>query len=163
MGKKKIKETDKVKGFLKGFKDFITRGNVVDLAIGVLIGGAFGKIVTSLVNDVIMPPIGLLLGDVNFADLRITLKPDVIVDNAITDPGIFIYYGKFIQTTIEFLIIAFVIYFVVNMILRRKQFLAKLEAELNPVVEEPKEVVVPEDIQLLREIRDALKKNNEEK
>ncbi|HHT98505.1 MAG TPA: large-conductance mechanosensitive channel protein MscL [Acholeplasma sp.] len=144
-----------------GFKDFITRGNIIDLAIGVLIGGAFGKIVTSLVNDVIMPPIGILLGNADFTSLSIVLKDAVYTADGetILTPAVVIAYGKFIQTTVEFLIIAFVIYTVVNVIIRRRQFLEKLEQQVAvEPVEEPKEEVVPEDILLLREIRDELKK-----
>lgn len=159
--KKKLDEKTRVKGFFMGFKDFITRGNIVDLAIGVLIGGAFGKIVTSLVNDVIMPPIGILLGNADFRSLSIVLKEAVYAADGetILTPAVVIAYGNFIQTTVEFLIIAFVIYTVINVIVRRRQFLEKLEQQVAvEPVEEPKEEVIPEDILLLREIRDELKK-----
>ena len=103
---------------LKEFKEFIMRGNVMEIAIGFIIGGAFGKIVTSLVNDVIMPPIGLLLGGVNFSDLVITLKAAVGETAAVT-----MNYGKCIQTIVDFLIVAWVIFLLVKGLnaLRRKQ------------------------------------------
>ncbi|MGM1048429.1 MAG: large conductance mechanosensitive channel protein MscL [Bacillota bacterium] len=112
-----------LKGFIKEFKEFAMRGNVIDLAIGVVIGGAFGKIVTSIVNDIIMPPIGVLLGGVNFKDLIIKLKPDMrlpdgsevttLADaNAVGAPVLAI--GQFINTMIDFLIIAFCIFLLVK-------------------------------------------------
>jgi len=133
------------------FKAFATRGNVVDLAVGIIIGSAFGKIVSSFVADVIMPPIGLLLGGVKFTDLKFILK-DPVMDAAgkvITD-AVSINYGNFIQTTIDFLIIAFSIFMMIKGInsLKRKE------------VPPPQEVFVPppthEEL-LLREIRDILK------
>lgn len=113
----------RLKGFIKEFKEFAMRGNVVDLAVGVVIGGAFGKIVTSIVNDVIMPPIGLLLGGVNFKDLIIRLKPDMKMPdgskintlaeaNTVGAPVIAI--GQFVSTIIDFLIIAFCIFLLVK-------------------------------------------------
>lgn len=131
---------------LKEFKDFAMRGNVIDLAVGVIIGGAFGKIVTSLVNDLIMPLLGLILGNVNFKNLKIVLKAaqgDV--------PESAILYGAFIQNVFDFLLIALSIFIVVRLLnrLKRKQ------------VEEKKEeapALPAEDIVLLTEIRDLLKK-----
>ncbi|HHW79328.1 MAG TPA: large conductance mechanosensitive channel protein MscL [Acholeplasmataceae bacterium] len=158
----------RAKTFFAGFKDFVTRGNIVDLAIGVVIGGAFGKIVTSLVNDVIMPPISLLLGNQEIGDLKWVLR-DATLDTAgaVIDPEIALRYGAFIMLIIEFLIIAFAIYAVVTLIIRRRAFLEKVEAEekarqeaSKPKVEEVKEVVIPEDIKLLTEIRDLLKKQD---
>ena len=161
----KIKKIKKVrKGFFSGFKDFVTKGNVIDLAVGVIIGGAFGKIVTSLVNDIIMPPIGYLIGDSDFKDLSIILKS--ATENT---PEIGIHYGNFIMTIIEFLIIAFSIYFVLTLIIRRKAFQEKLlkeEAERLAALEEKEAVVevvekvIPEEILLLREIRDSLNKKD---
>lgn len=93
----------------KEFKAFAMRGNVVDMAVGIIIGGAFGKIVSSFVNDVIMPPIGMLLGGVDFSNLMITLK------EAVGDvPAVAISYGKFVNTVIDFIIIAFAIFMVVK-------------------------------------------------
>jgi len=133
------------------FKVFAMRGNVVDLAVGIIIGTAFGKIVSSFVADVIMPPIGLLLGGVKFTDLKVILK-DPVMDAAgkvVTDV-VSINYGNFIQTAIDFLIIAFVIFMMIKVMnsLKRKEILV------------PDEVFVPlpthEEL-LLREIRDILK------
>ena len=100
------------------FRDFAVKGNVVDMAVGIIIGGAFGKIVTSVVNDVIMPPIGVLLGGVNFADLAITLKAAVGETAAVT-----LNYGKFIQTVVDFMIVAGAVFLLVKGIntMRRKQ------------------------------------------
>ena len=108
---------------LKEFKKFITRGNVIDLAIGVIIGAAFGKIVTSFVNDILMPPIGLLLGRVNFTDLFITLSGEAYatLEEAQAAGAATINYGVFINTIIDFLIVAFVIFLVVKQVNRLKK------------------------------------------
>ncbi len=108
---------------LKEFKEFALRGNVVDLAIGVIIGGAFGRIVTSLVNDVIMPPLGLLLGDVNFADLFISLNGQKYDSLAAAQAAgaVTINYGSFINTVIDFIIVAFVIFLLVRTMNRLKR------------------------------------------
>ncbi|HWQ35314.1 MAG TPA: large-conductance mechanosensitive channel protein MscL [Blastocatellia bacterium] len=102
-------------GMAKDFGDFIKRGNVIDLAIGVVIGAAFGKVVASVVDGIIMPPIGKVLGGVNFSDLKYVLDP-AITDAAgkVTKPEAAILYGAFIQTVIEFLIIAFVVFLIVK-------------------------------------------------
>jgi large conductance mechanosensitive channel len=105
------------------FKEFAVKGNVVDMAVGIIIGGAFGKIVTSLVNDVIMPPIGVLLGGVNFSDLAITLKAAVGETAAVT-----LNYGKCIQTIVDFLIVAWSVFLLVkvlNGLRRRTESMAK--------------------------------------
>lgn len=130
-------------GMMQEFKTFAMRGNVVDMAVGIIIGGAFGKIVSSFVADVIMPPIGLLLGGVAFSDLAITLKEAVGDAEAVT-----LNYGSFIQTIIDFLIIAFAIFLVIRAInsLKRK----KAEAPGVPPAPTKQEV-------LLTEIRDLLK------
>ncbi|VEU80344.1 large-conductance mechanosensitive channel protein MscL [Haploplasma axanthum] len=163
---KKDKQLDrkkKTKGFFKGFKDFVMKGNVIDLAVGVIIGGAFGKIVNSLVKDIIMPPVGLLIGGVDFADLTIVLKEAVIENDVITKPAVAIAYGNFISVILEFLIIAFSIYSVLTLVIRRRQFeeklaqeeAAKIAAEEKAKAEEP--APISEEILLLREIRDSLK------
>jgi large conductance mechanosensitive channel len=128
------------------FKEFIMRGNVVDLAVGVIIGGAFGKIVSSLVDQVIMPPIGLITGGVDFSQLKIVLKA---ADVAAKKPEVAIAYGAFINTCIQFLIIAFVIFLIVQGVntLRRQAAAAPPPAE--PPAPTPTEL-------LLTEIRDAL-------
>lgn len=103
-------------GMLKEFKDFAMRGNVVDMAIGIIIGGAFGKIVSSLVNDVVMPPIGLLLGKVDFASLAVTLMEKTAEADAVT-----IRYGMFINTVLDFIIVAFSIFMVIKQLNRLKK------------------------------------------
>lgn len=161
MRKKKTKK--KIKGFTNGFKNFITRGNVVDLAIGVIIGGAFGRIVTSLVNDIIMPPIGVLIGGVDFKDLAIILKAETLaVDGSVINAAVTLNYGNFILTILEFLIIAFSIYSVLTLVIRRKQFHESLEEKEALVEEKPVEVTIPADIQLLTEIRDLLKEKDKD-
>jgi large conductance mechanosensitive channel len=132
---------------LKEFKEFAMRGNVVDLAIGVIIGAAFGKIVTSLVNDVLMPPIGLLLGNVDFSNLFVNLKGNYETVEAATKAGApIVKYGLFINTVIDFVIVAFVIFLVVKGINRLKK---KQEAAPPPGPSTQEK--------LLMEIRDALK------
>lgn len=134
------------------FKQFAMRGNVIDMAVGIIIGGAFGKIVSSAVSDIVMPPIGLLVGGVNFTDLKITLK-DQITDaaGAVLNPAVTLNYGNFIQVTFDFVIIAFAIFLMIKMMnnLNRK----KVEAPSTPATPPPP----PADIQLLTEIRDLLK------
>jgi large conductance mechanosensitive channel len=129
---------------MKEFKAFAMRGNVVDLAIAVIIGGAFGKIVSSLVNDVIMPPLGVLLGGVDFKDLVLIIKKATEEVEAVT-----INYGMFIQNVIDFLIIAFVIFMMIKGInsFRKKE----AETPADPPAPTTQE-------QLLTEIRDLLKK-----
>lgn len=129
-------------GMLQEFKKFAMRGNVIDLAVGVVIGGAFGKIVSSLVDQVIMPPIGLVTGGVDFSRLKWVLKP---ADPASKTAEVAIQYGAFINTLITFLIIAFVIFLLVKTINR-----------LAPKPEEAPAVQPPEVV-LLAEIRDLLK------
>ncbi len=127
----------------KEFKTFAMRGNVIDMAVGIVIGGAFGKIVSSFVADVIMPPIGLLLGKVNFSDLAITLKQASGTAAAVT-----MNYGKFIQTLTDFIIIAFAIF----MVVKGMNSLKKKEAAAPPAPSVPSKEEV-----LLSEIRDILK------
>lgn len=103
-------------GMLKEFKEFAMRGNVVDMAVGIIIGAAFGKIVSSLVNDIIMPPIGLLLGKTDFSRLSITLQEKTLDAEAVT-----IKYGAFINTVLDFIIVAFAIFIVIKQINRLKK------------------------------------------
>ena len=135
---------------LKEFKDFALRGNVMDMAVGIIIGGAFGKIVASFVADVIMPPLGVLIGGVDFTALKITLK-DAIVDasGTITTEAVSINYGNFVQAAVDFLIIAFAIFMVIKAMNNLKK---KEEAAPAPPPAPSKEEV------LLTEIRDLLKK-----
>ncbi|CAM3080411.1 large-conductance mechanosensitive channel protein MscL [Streptobacillus felis] len=131
---------------LKEFKEFIAKGNIIDLAVGVIIGGAFGKIVASLVNDIIMPVVGLILGNVDFKTLQIILKPAEG-----ETPALAINYGMFIQNIVDFLIIALVIFFVLKALMKVK----KEKAAEEPAPAEP---VITKDQELLTEIRDLLKK-----
>jgi len=128
------------------FKEFIMRGNVVDLAVGVIIGGAFGKIVSSLVDQVIMPPIGLVTGGVDFAQLKIVLKA---ADPLAKKPEVAIAYGAFINTCIQFLIVAFVIFLIVQAVNSMRRQAAAAPAPAEPPAPTPTEL-------LLTEIRDAL-------
>lgn len=138
-------------GMLKEFKDFAVKGNVVDLAVGVVIGGAFGKIVGSLVSDIIMPPIGLLIGDVKFSELKLVLSEAVLNDaGEVSKAAVSINYGNFIEISIQFIIIAFAIFMVVKGFNKMK----KKEATPPP----PPPAGPTKDQQLLMEIRDALKK-----
>ena len=133
-------------GMLSEFKDFAMRGNVVDLAVGVIIGGAFGKIVSALVDKIMMPVIGFLTGGVDFAKQSFPLVEEVIVDGKVTTPGVIIGYGEFINALIQFTIIAFCLFLVI----KAMNALKKKEAAA-PAPEPPAQEV------LLREIRDALR------
>lgn len=125
------------------FKSFAMRGNVVDMAVGIVIGGAFGKIVSSFVADVLMPPIGLLLGNVDFSDLAVTLQAASEGAEAVT-----LRYGVFIQTVVDFVIIAFAIF----MVVKAMNTVMKKEEEAPPAPPEPSA-----EEKLLTEIRDALR------
>jgi len=125
---------------LEEFKKFVMRGNVVDLAVGVVIGGAFGKIVTSFVNDVLMPPLGMLLGGVDFSGLALTLKA---AEGEI--PAVLWRYGAFVQSIVDFLIIAFAIFMVVKAMNSMKK------------KEEAAPAAPPPEVVLLTEIRDSLR------
>lgn len=144
-------------GMVKEFKEFAVKGNVVDMAVGIIIGGAFGTIVKSLVSDVIMPPIGLALGGVDFADLFVTLKdganaagPYATLLDAQAAGAVTINYGMFVNNVISFVIVAFAVFMLVKSI-------NKLKRE-EPPAPTPPPAEPPEDIKLLREIRDRLKK-----
>lgn len=137
--------------FLNEFKAFALKGNVVDMAVGVIIGGAFGKIVTSLVNDIIMPPLGMLVGGMNFKNLY------VVIQKAQTDPttgkaleAVTLNYGNFIQTAIDFLIIAFSIFMAIK-------FMNRLKSKKEKPLQAPAPAPSKEEV-LLSEIRDILKK-----
>ena len=133
-------------GVLNEFKAFAVKGNVVDMAVGIIIGAAFGKIVTSFVGDLVMPPIGMLIGGVDFSDLAVTLRA---ADGA--TPAVLLAYGKFIQTVIDFIIVAFAIFMGVKAINRLKREEAK--APTLPPTPSKEEI-------LLGEIRDLLKEQN---
>ncbi|MCG9911725.1 MAG: large-conductance mechanosensitive channel protein MscL [Flavobacteriales bacterium] len=141
---------------IKEFKEFALRGNVIDLAVGVIIGGAFGKIVASVVNDILMPPIGVLLGGVDFKDLKLEIKEaapaimegDKVIKEAVA--AVTLNYGSFIQTVVDFTIVAFCIFLLVKGMnkLKKKEPAPAPEPEPEPTNEE----------KLLTEIRDLLKK-----
>jgi len=134
-------------GVLSEFREFAVRGNVIDLAVGVIIGASFGKIVTSLVDDVIMPPVGLLLGNVDFSRLEWVLRPENPATEAVEKVAI--GYGAFVNTLLQFLIVAFVVFLLVKAINRlRRQQAASPEAPAAPTPTEA----------LLAEIRDELKR-----
>ena len=139
-------------GFIKEFKEFAMRGNVIDMAVGVVIGGAFGKIVSSLVADVIMPPLGLLIGGINFSDLAVTLRPDRVVDG-VQQAAVTLNYGSFLQVTFDFVIVAFAIFLFIKGINKLSQ-LKKQEEEAAAPAEPP--APTKEEV-LLSEIRDLLK------
>lgn len=171
------------KGFFQGFKEFISRGNVLDMAVGVIIGGAFGKIVSSMVNDILMPLIAALFGKASFTDLFSIIGPKNAADGTpLNSLGLadaraaaagvnatIIAWGNFIQVVIDFLIIAFFIYLVVVVVIKgiqkraEERRLAHKAAEEAAEPEEPAEPVIPEDIKLLTEIRDQLQDLNKGK
>ena len=139
--------------FFGEFKDFAMRGNVVDMAVGVIIGGAFGKIVTSLVNDIIMPGIGVLTGGANFSEFKFVIQKEIIdgLSQEVIQPEVAITWGAFVQTIIDFLIIAFCIFLaikVMNRLSKKKEEEAAAEAA----------PAGPSQEELLTEIRDLLKK-----
>ena len=149
--------------FLQDFKAFAMKGNVIDMAVGVIIGGAFGKIVTSVVNDLIMPTVGMLVGGVNFTDLKLTMKEAVpeklneageVIEAAV--PAVTLNYGNFLQQTFDFLIIAFCIFLMVKGIAK----LNNLKKKEEEAPAEPTPAPAPEpsaEEKLLTEIRDLLK------
>jgi large conductance mechanosensitive channel len=133
-------------GMVSEFKEFIARGNVVDLAVGVVIGAAFGKIVTALVDGVVMPIVGFALGGVSVSDWKVVLKPETVDAVGKKVAEVAVQYGMFIQTIIDFLIIAFVIFMVLKAYNRVRR----------PAAEAP--AAPPEEVLLLREIRDSLRR-----
>ncbi len=133
------------------FKEFAVKGNVMDMAVGVVVGGAFGKIVSSLVNDVIMPCVGALIGGFDFNDLKIVLKQAVMKGEEVVKPAVSINYGTFINEIVSFLIIALSIFLVVKGINKMRK-----KKEEAPAAPAPK----PDDVLLLEEIRDLLKNRN---
>lgn len=136
--------------FLRDFKDFAMKGNVIDMAVGVIIGGAFGKIVTSLVNDIIMPGVGVLTGGANFSEFKFVIQEGVTKGTEIVTPEVAITWGAFVQTIVDFLIIAFCIFLAIKVIYKFKR---KEE-------EAPAAPAGPTQEELLTEIRDLLAKQN---
>lgn len=140
----------KGKKFIGEFKEFISRGNVMDMAVGIIIGSAFTAIVNSLVKDMIMPVVGKIIGGINFSDLKIVLT--AAVGDA---PEVAVCYGSFLQQILDFLIIAFVVFLMVKAVNSLRKRLIK---EQEPVPEEPQVAEPSEEVRLLAEIRDLLKK-----
>lgn len=139
--------------FIQEFKDFAVKGNVLDMAIGVVVGGAFGKIVTSLVNDIIMPGVGVLTGGLNFTDYKLVIQKGVTEGTEVITPEVAITWGSFVQTVVDFLIIAFCIFLAVKAINRFK----RKEAEPAPAAP-----AGPTQEELLTQIRDILKEQNKQ-
>ena len=148
-------------GFLKEFKAFALKGNVMDMAVGVIIGGAFGKIVTSLVNDILMPPIGMLLGNVDFKDLKVNLAAvkdaavSIVNESATPSEPVYWNYGAFIQQCIDFAILAFCVFMLVKL-MNRLSNLKKKEEEDKPATPPAPPAPSKEEV-ILTEIRDLLK------
>ncbi|WP_313339066.1 large-conductance mechanosensitive channel protein MscL [Sedimentibacter sp.] len=137
----------------KEFKEFAFKGNVLDLAVGVIMGGAFGKIVTSVVNDLIMPLLGFLMAGMDFKSLKYIMSPAVMEGETIVKPEAAIMYGNFIQNVVDFLIVAVSIFIFIKLINKSKDKFIK-QQEAAPTPEEPKG---PTQEELLAEIRDLLK------
>lgn len=146
-----------MKKFLNEFKEFAMRGNVVDMAVGVIIGAAFGKIVTSLVNDIIMPVIGVITGGTNFSEYKWVIKEGVTQGTEIITPEVAVTWGAFVQTIVDFLIIAFCIFVAIKFINKLSR---KPEPEAAPAPAAP---AGPTQEELLTEIRDLLRKDFEKK
>ena len=142
-----------IMSFTSEFRDFVSKGNVVDLAVGVVIGGAFGKIIDSLVNDILMPPLGIIIGGVDFKDLKLAIKAATVDGaGAITHPAVTINYGMFIQAAITFLLIALAVFmFVVKPMNGMRKRMEKAAEPAGPPAPTKEE-------SLLMEIRDLLKK-----
>ena len=138
---------------IKEFKDFAMKGNVIDMAVGVIIGGAFGKIISSLVNDILMPLVGALIGNVDFTTLSATLRaPKLDSAGEVVKQAVTLNYGNFIQVAVDFLLVAICIFLVIKAINKAKA-VAEKKKEEEPAAPAPK----PDDVVLLEEIRDLLK------
>ncbi len=145
-----------MKNFFKEFKEFAVKGNVLDLAIAVIIGGAFGKIVSSLVADIVMPPLSVLMGGVSFSELKIILKEAVMIDGSVVKQAITLNIGNFLQNVLDFLIIALTVFVAVKV-------MSRIKRKLEPIIKaeqavEKKAAPLSKDQELLMEIRDLLKK-----
>ncbi|MBQ9945635.1 MAG: large-conductance mechanosensitive channel protein MscL [Clostridia bacterium] len=149
-----------MKKFLSDFKAFALKGNIVDMAIGVVIGGAFGKIVTSLVNDIITPLIGLLTGNISLSELKFVLAPAVIdaVTGEVTTPELAVTYGAFLQTVIDFLIIALSIFIVMRIAMNTRKKIEDMKKKEEEAKEEEAEEEKETELSVLLEIRELLKK-----
>lgn len=150
----------KSKGFITEFRNFISRGNVIDMAVGVIIATSFGKITTSLVNDVVMPFIGWLIGDIDLSQINITLVEEVVdaVSGEVTQPAVVIGIGTLLVTIIDFLIIAFIVFLIIKIMAKAKSLAEAKKKDEEVVAEEPK---APTTEELLTEILAEIKKNKE--
>lgn len=152
--------------FFTDFKAFIAKGNVLDMAVGVVIGGAFGKIVTALVNDVIMPLVGIITGGFNIADRKLVLR-EAVLDEAgnVLKPENALMYGDLIQTVVDFLIVAFCIFCFLRLVMTMKKKAEEIENKKHPKEEEePKEETPPAETtdDILKDIRELLREKNGE-
>lgn len=157
-----------MKKFIEEFKTFIAKGNVLDMAVGVIVAGAFGKITTSLVNDVFMPFIGWIIGDTDLSEMNIVLSPEVVNEAGdVTDPAVVMAIGTFISTIIDFILIAFIVFLIVKTFNAAKEKAeakkkaaeaAAAAAAAEAEAEAAKEPELSDEVKLLMEIRDLLKK-----
>ena len=149
----------KGKGFITEFRDFMMRGNVIDMAVGVIVATAFGKITTSLVNDVIMPFIGWLIGDIDLSMVNITLVEEVLNEaGEVVKPGVVIGIGTLLVTVIDFLIIAFIVFLIIKIMAKAKELAEAKKAKEEPAPEAPKG---PTTEELLAQILEEIKKDKE--
>ncbi|MBQ6947899.1 MAG: large conductance mechanosensitive channel protein MscL [Clostridia bacterium] len=152
-----------MKQFFADFKAFALKGNILDMAVGVVVGGAFSKIVTSLVNDIITPLIALITGDVALCDLKYVFTPAVIEGAVEVQPEVALMYGNFLQAIIDFLIIAFSIFCILRVMMNAQKKLESLHKKEEEVKEEAEEVVAETELSLLQEIRDLMKAEKTDK
>ncbi len=152
-----------MKQFFKDFKAFAMKGNILDMAVGVVVGGAFSKIVSSLVADIITPLIALLTGDVKLTDLKYVITPAVIQNGVEAVPEAAITYGNFLQAIIDFVIIAFSIFCVLRLMMNAQKKLESLKKKEEEIKEEETAEVVETELSLLQEIRDMMKEQKEDK
>jgi large conductance mechanosensitive channel len=141
-------------GLIKEFRDFAMRGNVIDMAVGIIIGAAFGTIVSTMVDKVMMPPIGLLLGEVDFSELKLVLQEASTTEDGTAKAEVAIFYGQLINAVVKFTIVAFCLFIIIKAMNTAKAKFDKKEAAAAPPP------APPEDVVLLREIRDALRSRN---
>ena len=146
-----------MKKFIEDFKAFALKGNILDMAVGVVIGGAFGKIVSSLVADIITPLISLATGSLNFTDLKWVFKAAVVEGGEVITPEVAMTYGNFLQAIIDFLIIALSIFIVLRIIMNAEKKLASLKKKEEEAEEAAEEIAQDTEISLITEIRDMLK------
>ncbi len=148
-----------MKKFFSDFKAFALKGNIVDMAIGVVVGGAFGKIVTSLVNDIITPLIGLLTGNISLVDLKVVLAPAVLdAAGEVLTPELALTYGAFLQTVIDFIIIALSIFMVMRIAMNAHKKIEDMKKKEEKVEEAAEEAAKDTELSVLLEIRELLKK-----